>query len=130
LLLAEEYESVEPVTNNIRFTQLLNLSIKNSSLASNNFSETAYYNHFIKDVKRRLIHPALLRLPLFRKLTALLLFLAACMTLQFFSLRVLFEQGFRSFNDVMFGDGAVSDNNQILEIMYNDVHMSRIYCGQ
>lgn len=30
----------------------------------------------------------------------------------------------------MFGDGAVSDNNQILEILYNDVHMSRIYCSQ
>jgi hypothetical protein len=30
----------------------------------------------------------------------------------------------------MFGDGAVSDNNQILEIMYNDVLMSRVYCQE
>lgn len=36
--------------------------------------------------------------------------------------------GFGSFNDAMFGDGAVSDNNQILEIMYNDVLMSKVYC--
>jgi hypothetical protein len=87
LLRVDEYESVEPVTNNIRFTQLLNLSIKNSSLASNGFSETAYYNHFIKDIKKKLIEPTILRPPHFGKFTGLLLILAAGMALQFLSLR-------------------------------------------
>lgn len=47
---------------------------------------------------------------------------------QFFSLRAVFDIGFDSFNSVMFGDGAVSDNNQMLEILYNNILMSRVYC--
>jgi hypothetical protein len=34
LIAADNYESIEPVTNNVRFTQLLNLSVRNSSLSS------------------------------------------------------------------------------------------------
>lgn len=28
----------------------------------------------------------------------------------------------------MFGDGAVSDNNQIYEMLYNNILMGKIYC--
>jgi hypothetical protein len=64
------------VTNNIRFTQLLNLSIKGSSLTSNGFNEAAYYNHFIKSVKKIVIDPTLLPLAFFKKLTAFFIILS------------------------------------------------------
>lgn len=129
LIAIDDYESVEPVTNNIRFTQLLNLSVRNSSLSSNALNEAAYYNHFVKNIKKMLINPSFIPLVIFKKASIILLIISILLVIEFFSLRKLFVVGFDSFNNVMFGDGAVSDNNQILEIMYNDVLMSRVYCS-
>lgn len=41
---------------------------------------------------------------------------------------VLFSSGLHSFNNVIFADGSVSDNNQLLEIIYNEMLTTRSYC--
>jgi hypothetical protein len=46
----------------------------------------------------------------------------------FVGLQQIFYNGFQSFNQVLIGDGAVSDNNQMLLIIFNNMVMSRIYC--
>ena len=43
---------------------------------------------------------------------------------------VLFEKGVMSFNEVVFADGAVSDNMQLLEFLYNKITMVYQYCGE
>lgn len=75
LIAADDYESVEPVANNVRFTQLLNLSVRNSSISSNGNSEAAFYNHFIKNVKKKLINPSLIPLCFFKKMSIMFLLL-------------------------------------------------------
>ena len=42
---------------------------------------------------------------------------------------VLYSYGLYSFNEVVFADGAVSDNMQLLEFLYNKVTMFYQYCG-
>jgi hypothetical protein len=40
----------------------------------------------------------------------------------------LFAKGLKSFNDVIFADGALSDNNQLWEIVYNKMLTADQYC--
>jgi hypothetical protein len=72
------------------------------------------YNNFILSVKQYLLTPSIIPLNNYKKMTLFLLAVSALLAVQVFSLRTIFVVGFNSSNALMFGDGAVSDNNQIL----------------
>lgn len=79
-------------------------------------------------VKAYLIHPERIKLGFFKP-ASIGLFICGVLVIGFFyGLQTIFSSGFGSFNDVMFGDGAVSDNNQIYEMLYNNILMGKIYC--
>lgn len=81
-------------------------------------------------MKSFLIHPERIKLGYFKSVTIWLFFCGVLVIGFFYGLETIFSSGFGSFNDVMFGDGAVSDNNQIYEILYNNILMGRIYCKE
>jgi hypothetical protein len=99
----------------------------NASTASNSAGPAS---KLLFSVKNYLIHPESIRVGLFKPASIWLLICGVLVISFFYGLQTIFSSGFGSFNDVMFGDGAVSDNNQIYEILYNNILMGKIYCSE
>ena len=66
------------------------------------------------EVKRLFINPNKIPMGFFKKMSLFLIVICSIVVTLFFSFRSVFMAGFDSFNDVMYGDGAVSDNNMLL----------------
>ena len=127
-MLQEEYVSVEPLTNHSKYAQVFKAQTIKSSIHDQSSNEITFYSNFTLNIKKCFISPSSIPMNFYKKMTVFIVLVCSLLMVQFFSLRVIFDTGFDSFNSVMFGDGAVSDNNQMLEILYNNILMSKVYC--
>lgn len=47
----------------------------------------------------------------------------------FFGLQQVFDKGIRAMNKTMYGNGEILDNIQTVEMIYNNMLMSNVYCS-